>query len=617
MNARNHKKNGLSEAHSRYETITSIDGTHPLRKYCASSYVDYRARHRHGGEVFYFNFALAREMGLIPQSHDDAMNPGLENALLRTFSLQIINEYDIENRTRIKAEDIYPGTYMATRYLQLQHKDKRGLYSGDGRSIWNGYFRSKQGTWDISSCGTGTTRLGPAAQGGKVLIKTGTNEHGYGNGRASLDDGLMAAVMSEIYAQSGISTERTLAIISFKDGSSINVRAGKNLIRPAHLFSHLKQNNYDDLKSVLDYYLDRQIENREFVSSNSERVRYNKLLEQVSEDFARTAAFFETEYIFCWMDWDGDNILMDCGIIDYGSIRQFGLFHHEYRYDDVEMYSTNITEQKHKAKYIVQTFSQLVDFVLTKKKKPVSHFRHDKILNHFDQRFDYFRTFFALCRMGFDEEDAAQLLESRSFRNLSTRFRENCRYFESAKSHYGRYEVTDGITWDAVFCLRDLLREYPHFILTHGEEPMDPSLFMDILRSNYATDDDTKLFGYRKRKIIEFQNLYIEIVNRASKILNRGTDRLIGDICTRSKTINRPEKLTGDGLIHTTNSILKQKANLNPSRLNRLLLHFFETHSFNQNSKLKNTKTHPLSSGIDKKLLSQLNNVVDQYKESI
>ncbi len=82
----------------------------------------------------------------------------------------------------------------------------------------------------------------------------------------------------------------------------------------------------------------------------------------------------EDEYIFCWLDWDGDNMLMDGGIIDYGSIRQFGLCHHRYRYDDVERFSTNLKEQKKKARYLVQTFVQLVDFVRTGQKKDVRSF---------------------------------------------------------------------------------------------------------------------------------------------------------------------------------------------------------------------------------------------------
>ena len=82
------------------------------------------------------------------------------------------------------------------------------------------------------------------------------------------------------------------------------------------------------------------------------------LAERVAIDFARAAATFEHEYIFCWLDWDGDNCLTNGGILDYGSVRQFGLFHREYRFDDGPRWSTSIVEQRNKARYIVQTFAQ-------------------------------------------------------------------------------------------------------------------------------------------------------------------------------------------------------------------------------------------------------------------
>ena len=88
--------------------------------------MDYPARFRTGGRVLYFNFPLARELGLVPSSHNDKMNERLEAKILDTFSLQIVNEYDIAHPERMKDALMKPRAYMATRYLQLQHKDKCG-----------------------------------------------------------------------------------------------------------------------------------------------------------------------------------------------------------------------------------------------------------------------------------------------------------------------------------------------------------------------------------------------------------------------------------------------------------------------------------------------------------
>ncbi|WDT81791.1 MAG: hypothetical protein MPW14_08795 [Candidatus Manganitrophus sp.] len=131
-------------------------------------------RTRHGGKLFYFNFDLAEEIGLIPKGARRVITPALSQAILDTFSLQIINEYDITHHVKIPKEDIRPHRYMATRYLQMQHPDKKGHTSGDGRSIWNGTFKGPQGRWDISSCGAGVTCLSPATAIEKDILKPAT-----------------------------------------------------------------------------------------------------------------------------------------------------------------------------------------------------------------------------------------------------------------------------------------------------------------------------------------------------------------------------------------------------------------------------------------------------------
>jgi hypothetical protein len=60
---------------------------------------------------------------------------------------------------------------MATRYLQTQHRNRQGKTSGDGRSIWNGYLKSDNLIFDVSSRGTGATILSPGAQEAQKRIQ--------------------------------------------------------------------------------------------------------------------------------------------------------------------------------------------------------------------------------------------------------------------------------------------------------------------------------------------------------------------------------------------------------------------------------------------------------------
>ena len=356
---------------SYWARIKSIDGRHPLKHQVPEACIEYPVRYRAGGRVAYFNFELAKEMGLIPQDYPENLDAQLEKVLLDTFALQIINDHDQMKAKKFPANEIKPNRYMVTRYLQLQHPNKKGLTSGDGRSMWNGTVSFRGKTWDISSCGTGATRLSPACAIHKKHFRTGDPFVAYGCGRASLAEGYSAALMSEVFHKNSIATERTLLLIDF-GASSINVRVGENLIRPSHMFRFLKQGDYNGLKKIVDYFINRQESNGYYKALSHDHLKYDNFLKHMSLVFAQATARFESEYIFCWLDWDGDNILAHkAGIIDYGSVRQFGLFHKEYRYDDVERYSTSILEQKHKAKQTIQVFCQLVEYLKTKKRKPL------------------------------------------------------------------------------------------------------------------------------------------------------------------------------------------------------------------------------------------------------
>ena len=172
-----------------YEKFKEVDGRHPWRSVSPDGYIDYQARYRPHGRVLFFNFALAKEMGLIPPDHPSSINKELEHVILDTFSLQIINEFDIERGKKFPPETIKPHPYMATRYLQIQHRSRQGKTSGDGRSIWNGYLKTEKLTFDISSRGTGATILSPGAQhANDGLVATGDNSYGYSSGLADLDE---------------------------------------------------------------------------------------------------------------------------------------------------------------------------------------------------------------------------------------------------------------------------------------------------------------------------------------------------------------------------------------------------------------------------------------------
>src|SRR5439155_24822906 len=142
---------------------------------------------------------------------------------------------------------------------------------------------------DVSSRGTGATRLSPGAQIAGQPVKTGDDSWGYSCGTAELDEMINTALMSEVFHRNGFPTERTLAVIDFGDDTAIGVRAAPNLIRPAHIFRYLKQGRHVELKASLDYFIDRQVANGEWVLPKQPRERYRRVLTYLARAYGKLA----------------------------------------------------------------------------------------------------------------------------------------------------------------------------------------------------------------------------------------------------------------------------------------------------------------------------------------
>jgi uncharacterized protein YdiU (UPF0061 family) len=544
-----------------YELFDKIDGRHPWQSAVPTGFVPYQVRKLERGKVSYFNFALAREMGLISAHHPDELTPALVDKILQTFSIQIINEYDQSSGFRPSKESLKEHPHMATRYLQLQHVNKRGATSGDGRSIWNGIVRHKGITWDISSRGTGVTCLAPGAVEAEKPLKTGEGEFGYGCGLADLTELLGSAVMSEIFHLNGIQTERVLTVIDLGKGCGIGVRAAANLVRPAHLFLYLKQGRLDALKQATDYLIQRQIDNGEwnFPQTPSANL-YQLMLSEISTSFARFAARLERNYIFAWLDWDGDNVLASAGIIDYGSIRQFGLRHDQYRYDDVERFSTNLNEQRGKARATVQTFAQLVNFLETGKRRAIDHFENHPVVRQFDHEFDLELRRVFLSQVGFDQEQAQMLLKTRSadVEKLYSSFLQ----LEKTKTRAGLQKLPDGFNRPAVFNMRRVLREMPNRVLLSIREKdlksaFSPENLIEIMTTSFAKRADLRLRGGLRERIEKFIKDYLRLLHLVSPGELRAP--FLKAISVRAEEKNRAGRITGNGAEFIVEAIVKAK----------------------------------------------------------
>lgn len=544
----------VSEPSVDYGGFEKLDGKHPWMENVPEGCVPYRVRELQTGEVAYFNFALAKEMGLLPLNHPHEMNDSLKSQILRTFSIQIINEYDELSKRKIDPKTIKPGQYMASRYLQLQHSNKQGKTSGDGRGIWNGTLSFRGKVWDVSSRGTGVTCLAPGAVMANRPLKTGETEFGYGCGQAEIDELYAAAISAEVIHLQGIQTERVLCVIDLGKGYGIGVRAAPNLIRPAHLFLYLKQNRWEQLKKATDYLIQRQVQNGRWKIKAKGPARYDEMLETITNSFAEFTAKLDIDYVFAWLDWDGDNVLADAGIIDYGSVRQFGIRHDQYRYDDVERFSTNLNEQRIKAKLIVQVFAQLVDFLKTKKKKTIKEFANAPAVTAFDVHFEHHRAHRLLYRMGFNPIQRNNILKHKQiFKDFDQAFS----YLERVKVRGNKVKVPDGVNQPALFNIRKILQEFPDFLLQNSfETNMHEDEFFVTILSSFAKSKDSQIRAKHRGHIQNFQRLYKMLVEKAAG--QQKPAAILKGISQRAKKLNRENRITGNALIQIVWEILEQ-----------------------------------------------------------
>lgn len=603
---------------TNYSSFEQLNGIHPWMDAVQEGFVAYRVRELRTGKVAYFNFVLAKEMGLISPDHPHQMNEELEHKLIETFSLQIINEYDELSNRRIDPATIRPNKYMATRYLQLQHANRQGKTSGDGRGIWNGTVYHRGTTWDVSSRGTGVTCLAPGAVEAQRPLKTGDTAFGYGCGLAEIDELLGASILAEVMHLQGIHTERVLCIIDLGKGYGIGIRAGQNLIRPAHLFLYLKQENYTQLKAATDYLIERQVLNKRWDIQARGPSRFDELLNYVSRSFAEFTAQLDIDYIFAWLDWDGDNVLADAGIIDYGSVRQFGLRHDKYRYDDVERFSTNLNEQKQKARLIVQVFAQMVDYLKTKKKKPLRHFAHHPAIETFNREFERKRSERLLYRMGFNETQRVNILANP---RLFEKFDKEFSYFERAKVSGSTEKVADGINHPALYNMRFIMKDYPKFLLDNEQafdkRFMREDLFSKKILSGFAKTRDARMGEKQRRHIENFQKLYKELLVEAAG--KQKPEAILKGICERAEKLNSEKRITGNALIEMVEEIItEKKKGLAMDQIQKIIDRLvFEHNGFPEVPTGRFYRDQVSTPAVKMDLYAKLLSLVEENKESI
>jgi hypothetical protein len=311
------------------------------------------------------------------------------------------------------------------------------------------------------------------------------------------------------------------------------------------------------VKASLDYFIQRQESNGFWkLSTTDERARYRKTLRYIARSYGKLAAVLEEEYIFNWLAWDGDNMLASGAILDYGSIRQFAAKHDKYRYDDVDRFSSSLTEQRFWARESVKVFAQAARFIMTGRKLNLRRFKNARCLGDFDRSFDRERDRRLLWRLGFAPAQIARLLKRG--RGQIRDLRQALAFFEDQKVARGIEKLDDGITHNPVFLIRTLLRKLPEYYVEACRSQrgalMPAGLLCKMMAASYASRRDLRMTPARADRAEHFQRCYQRLLAKAGPY-----EQVLRAVRQRSAVINHERRMTGDAMIYIVEELMGAK----------------------------------------------------------
>jgi hypothetical protein len=189
----------------------------------------------------------------------------------------------------------------------------------------------------------------------------------------------------------------------------------------------------------------------------------------------------------------------------------------------------------------------------------------------FDAQFDRTRRLLLLHHAGLTPTQAEQLLERRP--KLVERFRRVHSWWERQRSQRGPKRVADGITWDAVFSVRDLMREIPAR-WTRELRWLSPREVIDIAASSYAARRDRTVTPARARWALELQRAYAALLTAAAQLAQRPPGELLAQAAQRSAVINRFARITGDSANYAARRLYLNRRRLSPEAIHALIRAF-------------------------------------------
>jgi hypothetical protein len=301
-------------------------------------------------------------------------------------------------------------------------------------------------------------------------------------------------------------------------------------------------------------------------------------------------------------------------ILDYGSIRQFAAKHDKYRYDDVDRFSSTLTEQRFWARELVKVFAQTVHFIRTGKKLNLREFKNARCLKDFDEAFESEREWRTLWRLGFSREQIEKL--QKSGKSEIGDLRRALSFFETQKIARGMEKLSDGVTHSPVFLIRNLLRKLPAYYVNECGSKfgamMEPDEFCRVMAASYASRRDMRLTAARETLAKNFQKCYQRLIAAAGPY-----DQVLKQMAERSAVINFEHRITGNAMIGISARIMEMKEKVGKNDLQAVIDRFVQSQVLNPEQWRPITPDETVGSSAKSRLLGAMVQELEDCKETV
>ncbi|MCA9469668.1 MAG: hypothetical protein KC643_30080, partial [Nitrospira sp.] len=191
-------------------------------------------------------------------------------------------------------------------------------------------------------------------------------------------------------------------------------------------------------------------------------------------------------------------------------------------------------------------------------------------------------------------------------------------YFEKAKSQRGPRKVLDGRTWDAIYCMRDVLRELP-IHLVEQDVFMTPDAFMATMASSYAKKRDRTLHVAKVRKIREFQTRYWALVRQTAKACKTTERIILLELGIRASMINQYDRITGNSILEVTEKVLKERKRLSFDDMHQVIQDFIHSQKLqpDPDRTVHRKNVNAVEARQSKRVMTKLMGLVRDNRESL